>query len=353
MVDFLNRYVSLEVEDAYNTDNGSANTEFFGEVDDESFATRMDLLTRQDMSHYGATKSVTGSEYSEGGYNMAVQVDKFMGATLLAFFPKYAYSAGTEIHSFDEPTAAADVYESFIIRVGRENKEHIYTGMVGNRLSVSANVGEYVMMSADWVGCREKAPGDLTNVAGDLSFDGDALDALYFSNGTVTFNQDTSTPTASATIKSISFEINQNRDTDNAYGLGDSTYRRAPPAQRREVTGTIEFNQVVYSDFSGIADTDEPNYTNLVAEDAPLGLYDDASEPAIKLTFQEETSGSDNYLEFSIWRVRFEAPEASVSGRDTNTMSLNFVALYDDSNDKMMSVAIKGGNFGTSAITWD
>ena len=58
MVEFLNRYVALgkEAANAYGTEVAPI---AFGEVDDESFATRMDLLTRQDMSRAIVGKSVT------------------------------------------------------------------------------------------------------------------------------------------------------------------------------------------------------------------------------------------------------------------------------------------------------
>ena len=43
---------------------------FLGEVDDESFSQNFDLLTRQDVSRYGASKSVHGLTYSEGDVNL-------------------------------------------------------------------------------------------------------------------------------------------------------------------------------------------------------------------------------------------------------------------------------------------
>ena len=68
-----------------------------------------------------------------------------------------------------------------------------------------------------------------------------------------------------------------------------------------------------------------------------------SAAPAIKLTFSEET-GSD-YLEVSLYKVRFEAPSANVSGRDTNTMTVNFVALYDTGDaTKAMQVKMSGSS---------
>jgi len=349
--EILNRYVSLELEDVYGVENSSANPIYRGEVDDESFATRKDLLTRQDMSHYASAKSVTGGEYSEGGYNMAVQIDKFLGATLLSFFPKY--SEDSDIHLFEEPVTgtegtAGDIpYDSFTIRIGREEKEHTYVGMMANRLSLSASVGEYVTMSADWVGCTEKDTTSITSSA--LAFDGDALDALYFANGEVTFNSNNSV--ATGIVKSVSFEVNMNRDTDNAYALGSSTYVRAPPSQRMEVTGTLEFNQVIHTAVAG-----SPTYDTLIDEDG-LAFNPDSSNDALKLVFKEEDgnggSSSTDYMEIQFYNVRFEAPESTVSGRDTQTMSVGFVALYDDTAEAVMDVQLKGGSMGTASIDWN
>ena len=108
-------------------------------------------MTRADMSRAIAAKSVTGKEYSEGGVNMALQTDDFINMCFLGFFPNNTY--GSSAHTFDEgDTTTAHAYPSFTIRVGREDKEHKYTGMVASRMSLSAAVGEYVMMSVDFVG---------------------------------------------------------------------------------------------------------------------------------------------------------------------------------------------------------
>ena len=322
MVEFLNRYVSIEKESTYGTE--PSGTPIYGEVDDESIKHSFELMTREDMSRPISAKSVTGTEYSEGDINLAMQVDDFVGNLLYSFFPQDAYSnpsGSIHQHILTEPSltsASAGVYPSWTVRVGREEKEHTYTGMMTNTLNVSASIGEYVTMGVGFVGKAESATAALATA----TFDGAALDALYFANGQVIFDDGSgSGPAASASVKSVSFDINLNRDTDNAYGIGSSTYGRAPPAQRREITGTIEFNKVIYT-----SSLDEPTYDNLIAAD---GLeYLDGSDPVMKLIFQDE-AGAD-YIRFDFFKIRFEAPEASVSGRDTNTMTVNFVALYDD-----------------------
>jgi len=344
MVEFLNRYVSIEKEATYGTE--PSGTQIFGEVDDESLGTTYDLMTRQDMSRPIASKSVTGLERSEGDINLALQVDDFAGTLFGAFFPKTDFS--NSIHTFNEPTVAGDAYHSYTIRVGREEKEHTFTGMVGNSMSISATVGEYVMLSTSFVGCREEAPVDLPTGNDLPTFNGGALDALYFANGHVKFDEGTNNaPAASASVKSFSLDVNLNRDTDNAYGIGNSTYSRAPPAQRREISGTIEFNKVVYS-----TSVDEPLFGDLVSSDG-LIVSDAAADPTITLDLQSEADNDSEYIKIYLYNVRFEAPEASVSGRDTNTMSVNFVALYDataSGADKAMSIEGKGGALGSSAF---
>jgi hypothetical protein len=342
MVEFLNRYVSIEKESTYGTE--PSGTPIYGEVDDESLGTTYDLMTRQDMSRPLAAKSVTGTERSEGDINLAMQVDDFVGNLLYAFFPQDTHTTdgSQEQHVLTEPSltsASAGVYPSWTVRVGREEKEHTFTGIVANSLSVSASVGEYVMMGVNFLGKSESAPAALATA----TFDGAALDALYFANGTVKFDDGSgSAPAASASVKSISFDVNLNRDTDNAYAIGSPTYGRAPPAQRREISGSIEFNKVLYGDQS----LDEPDYDALVASDGVA--YNDGTDAVMTLDFLDE-AGSD-FIKFEFFNIRFEAPEASVSGRDTNTMTVNFIGLYDD-NLGGMRVTAKGAQL--SATQYD
>ena len=334
MVEFLNRYVSIQKEASYGTEPtaGTGNGEVFGEVDDESIRHNFELMTREDMSRPISAKSVTGTEFSEGDINLAMQVDDFVGNLLYSFLPQdtKSDSGSIRIHTLTEPslTSASDgVYPSWTVRIGREEKEHTFTGMMTNTLNISASVGEYATMSVGFVGKAESA----TSALATPTFAGVALDALYFANGEVNFDDGSSGAQAAvASVKSFSFDINLNRDTDNAYGIGSSTYGRAPPAQRREITGTIEFNKVIYT-----SSLDEPTYDNLIAAD---GLeYNDGTDPSMSLKLLDE-AGAD-FIDIQFFKVRFEAPEASVSGRDTNTMTVNFVALYDDNLGAMKVIA--------------
>jgi hypothetical protein len=57
-------------------------------------------------------------------------------------------------------------------------------------------------------------------------------------------------------------------------------------------------------------------------------------------------------MEIVLYNVRFEAPEASVSGRDPARMSVNFQAFYDSKAKgaaKAIQVKMKGTNLSTTA----
>jgi len=335
--DFLNRYVGIVKEGTYGTDPGSGY--IYGEVDDESLQHRFDLLVREDISRPISSKAVTGKEYSEGDINMAVQIDDFIGNLFYAFFPDdtQSTSGDYEIHTLEEPTSTSDEWPSWTIQVGRESKMHTYTGMTADSLNISANLGEYVMLSVGFMGKAEGSTAALVTP----TFDGDALNSLYFSEATVYF----AGGSAAATVKSISVDITLNRDMDNSYALGSSSCVRMPPAQRREITGSIEFNEVIYT-----ADDGEPTYEELIAADG------DDSNPAsttaaIGLLFSDQTDAA-TYLNIDLFHVFFGAPTANVSGRDTNTMTCDFTALYDaqaSGADKAMQVVLKGKELSATA----
>ena len=94
----------------------------------------------------------------------------------------------------------------------------------------------------------------------------------------------------------------------------------------REITGTMEFNEVLYSDTAGYIN--EPTYTQLTGSSVHK-IQPGGGKDAIRIKFASE-DGNDS-LEFKFFNVRFEAPTASVSGRDPNRMSVGFQAFYDAS----------------------
>ena len=255
---------------------------------------------------------------------------------------------GAKKHVFNEPVAVADAYPSFTLRVGREAKEHTFTGMVSTRLSLSANLNEYVMASVDWVGQAEAAPSAIQE---GVTFSGNDVDALHFSGAELYVDGRTVTNTK---IQSISLEININRDIDSAYAVGKNTIQRIPPSRTREITGSMEFNEIVYNDTSlrnGI-----PSYEDLAgAKDGAVGqtevhkLHSGNGRPALKLKFQDAVDA--DHMEIDLYNVRFEAPEASVSGRDPARMSVNFQAFYDSKaagSKKAIQIKMKGAQLSTS-----
>tara|TARA_Y100000361_G_C11154538_1_gene343246 strand:+ start:1470 stop:2459 length:990 start_codon:yes stop_codon:yes gene_type:complete len=325
---FNNRYVALKKESAYGTATGSY---VFGEVDDESIRHQYDILTREDMSRYGAAKTVTGKEYSGGDINMAMLNDDFTGHLLKGIMGTSAVgsvSGGLYPHTFTE----AGTLPSFTLMVSREDKEHLYNGCVVDSMSVSASLNEYATVGFSMMG-RSENIGALAAVGTTSPTFPDALPALYFSNAKVFFNADANSTNA---VKSISFDINLNRDDENACALGSTTYTQAPPAQRREISGTIEFNQVIHT-----AIESDPTYTELVTAD---GLELSGSGIELKVQFGDDTTA--DLLTFNFYKIRFEAPDANVSGRDTNTMSVGFQALYSADDSKMMDIVMRNATSG-------
>ena len=256
-------------------------------------------------------------------------------------------NGGANKHVFTEPVTVDDGYPSFTIRVGRESKEHTFTGMVSTRLSLSANLNEYVMASVDWLGQAEKKP---VAIQTGVSFSGNDVDALHFSGAELYVDGSLSTSTK---VQSISLEININRDLDSAYAVGSNTIQRIPPSRTREITGSMEFNEIIYADTTETKG--DPTYEDLAGAKDSGGtevhkLHGGAGRPALILKFQDATDA--DHMEITLYNVRFEAPEASVSGRDPARMSVNFQAFYDSKalgSAKAIMVKMKGAQLKTGS----
>ena len=313
----------------------------YGEIDDESIQYRFDLMTRAGISRYGAAKSVNGKEYSEGGVNFVAQPDDLLGLCLYGIYGDNAITPGSGgygiagfVHTWNENHL--NTLPSFTLEVGREEKEHTYTGMCVNRLSISASHGEYVTMSVDFSG---KSESGVSTLVAAPTFGGAALDGFHFAEGTVTFSTAGASEATSTTIKSINMDFNMNLDTDSACSIGDRTYIRQPEPQMREITGTVEFSTT-----STTSATNVPGYDMLLTTGGQM--YDgDTAEPAIGLVFTNSTQS----VSMNIRKVRWEAPTANVSGRDTSTLSLNFVALVDVA-DNIMSETVLTLDAASSAL---
>ena len=155
------RYVALTPEHTtatgvrtYGVASAAARARIGGEADSESIQYQFDLLTRADMSHYGAQKSVNGKEYSSGSIDLVMQPDDFLGLCIYGIYGDNTtnppnsdgYDLTGKVHTFKE--FSDQVLPSFTLEVGREEKEHTYTGMCVESLSFSASNGEYATISA-------------------------------------------------------------------------------------------------------------------------------------------------------------------------------------------------------------
>tara|TARA_R110001592_G_scaffold54849_1_gene168109 strand:- start:45 stop:1118 length:1074 start_codon:yes stop_codon:yes gene_type:complete len=356
MTALTNRYVTLQLESTYGAEPvASTAGQFLGEVDDESFSQNFDLLTRTDISRYGASKSIQGLTYSEGDVNLPLQLDDFNSFCLFAAFgvDTFDNSATPKTHTLTETTDDT-LFPSFCIRVGREDAEHTYCGMVLDSLSLSANINEYVMMTYSFVGCGEIATAALQTPGGGGTNPPNfsTVDALHFAKAFVRFEGVASDSDFSTLVKSISLDLSMNRDTDNASSLGKSTYAVEPPATLREITGSIEFN--VSNDVvgGGAGPDNAPTYDELRG----FLLHDGTNVAPALMIRLEDGSTPANFFEMKFPKVVYEAPELNVSGRDTSTLSVSFVVLFEDvaaAADSYMAKAVIGmaGINGNAAMT--
>lgn len=325
MGDFDDRYVSIEKETTYGTD--PASSPVYGEVDDESLKHVYDTLVREDMSRYAAQKVVRGREYCEGALNLVMMTDDFTSSLIRGIFATDTVTGSSPyVHTLTEGTSAGgERYPSFSLHVGRTGKDHTFTGMTVNRLSVSASVGDFTTMSFDMQGQAEGTTSSLSTPTYPTN------DPCFFANADVFFNNSS---TKASSVKSMDFEISVDRDLDSGFALGDLTLTQAPPVTRRSASGNIEFNQAMYT-----ASYNEPTYDQLVQNSGSTFLYDAASgNTALKFVFEEATNAD---VTFSFFKVFFEAPDASVSGRDHQTMTTAFMALYEADNTALSECVIR------------
>lgn len=316
----------------YGIPSGTAAAKVTGEIDDESIAYQFDLMTRMDVSRYGSAKSVNGKEYSEGGINLVMQPDDFLGMCLFGMYGdnitgnSTGYGVASYTHTFKE--VKDQILPSFTLEVGREEKEHTYNGMCLSSLSINAAHGEYATIGVNFTGKSEDST--LTGLA-TPTFVGASVDGFHFAEGKIEFSATGGSKTEVTTIKSISLEYNMNLDTDMACSIGSRTYIRKPEPARREITGSIEFSVPQTS----VVDANTPDYETALATGGKI--YDgDTNEPAIMLTF---TSGARS-LVLKVRKVRWEAPSANISGRDTQTLSMNFVGLVDTADNVMSETVL-------------
>lgn len=298
--------------------------------------------------------TVPGSGRGTSATSLTYDTTTFPGLNaLLNVSPKVGGVAASTItaevgadkkHIFEEPTLSTESYPSYTIRVGREDKEHTFTGMTATRLSLSANLNEYVMASVDFLGQSEAAPSPIQT---SFSYSGNDVDALHFAEAELFVD---GSANKSTKIRSISLEININRDLDSAYAVGSNTITRMPPSRTREITGTMEFNEILYADDTTAAG--EPSYQDLATATSVHKIHRGQGTPALKLKFTAAgDAASTDFVEIDLYNIRFEAPTASVSGRDPARMSVGFQAFYDSKAtgaSKAITVKMAGTNLQSS-----
>lgn len=325
-----NRGALLRLQTSFGT-VGSAG-QLYGLIDDESFQTTFDVNTRSDMTRYGATTTKTGKRYSEGSINMALDDSRFCAALLKGIFPTVSTTgsdpythAMTEI-THDAGRATANLFPVYHILIQRDEKKHSYSSMSLNSLSIKGSVGEYVMLSADFVGKAEGEDSVTSPAALDAESGStipDAGEPVHFQSATVKFKNSN----ASTQVKSVDLSFSLNRDVDATFALGSETCVREAPPQLREITGSIEFIAPIHA-----TALNEPIYGNII-DGGANSLYSPGSgNPAITLVF---TATTNHTITIKLYKVQWEAPQSTTSGRDTQTMSLGFTALFDETKKAM------------------
>ena len=293
----------------------------------------------------GSGKSQTSLHVANDFFGLAALLDVGDDTGGTAITTPVATIGGSKKHIFEEPTLQTEVYPHYTIRVGRESKEHTFTGMTSTRLSLSANLNEYVMASVDFLGQAEAEPSAIQT---SFSYSGNEVDALHFAEAELFVD---GSANKSTKIRSVSLEININRDLDSAYAVGSNTITRQPPSRTREITGTMEFNEILYSDDTTAAG--EPSYQDLATATEVHKIHRGQGTPALKLKFTGAgTLATTEFIEIDLYNIRFEAPTASVSGRDPARMTVGFQAFYDSKATgaaKAITVKMKGSNLQTSA----
>ena len=316
------RYVSVGKESAYNPSSPVAATAV-GEVESESFQQSYDVMKRNDMNYYGAAKAIVSKKTAEGSISMALQPDNFTLMMLHGIMgTDNAGASATDVRTFSElGLASSATLPSYCFHIGRDEEEHIFGGQVIESISVSASVGEYAMITVNTVGAGQNS------ATGTLATDVPTYtkDAAHFSKVFVDFEGTATNSNHSTLVQS------------------DETCVRKPPITLREISGSLTFHKSVLVGDTG--SNNEPHFDELMGATSANGqaIFNPASTtPAISLLFEVD---ADNFLRFDFFKVHFEMPETSVSGRDSQTMSVNFHALYDlGEADQMMLITAKSSD---------
>jgi len=322
----VHRYLAVGKESAYNTAVGATG---IGEVESESFGQTFDVMKRSDMNYWNSREARMGKISTSGGWTQALQPDLFTMMCLHGLFGKSTPYNGTGASSPIEgvlqetPITAVTALPSYTFRIGRDDGEAIFPGQVIESCSVSASVGEYAMISFSTLGSTQTQADSGLGTAVPTYVG----DACHFAKTFVNFEEAATSSSFSTMVSSIDFEIKNNHDIDNSYSLGSNAVTRRPPVTTREVSGTITFHKMLES---GDAELDgAPYYEELMGattDNAQAEVQPGSSTAALSVFFD---AGTNNSIRFDFFNLHYEMPETSVSGRDTQTMSVKFHGLYD------------------------
>lgn len=322
------RYVSAARQLVFGTAETAADA--VGEIESEGFQQSYDILKREDMNYYGSAKAVVSKLYSEGQFSMALQPCNFTLMMLHGIMGIDGEGAtAADVRTFSELLVSSNTQlPVFTFFVGRDDTEHIFPGQVIESISVSASIGEYAMMTVNTVGPKQSSStGTLATAV--PSYTGDAA---HFQKAYVKFEGAASTSSYSALVQSVDFEIKTNRDIDNTYNLASDTCQRPAPPTMREISGSLTFHKALLSSEA----TDNEVYFNELMAGTGSVINPSGSDPALSILFEVDSS---NFIRFDFNKLIYEMPETSVSGRDSQTMTVNFHALYDlGDQNQMMSI---------------
>jgi asparagine N-glycosylation enzyme membrane subunit Stt3 len=103
MTALTNRYVTLQKESAYGQSQRQAPQSNSWVKWMMSHSPKTSIYYSQDISRYGASKSVQGLTYSEGDVNLPLQLDNFNSFCLFSAFgvDTFAGGASPKTHTFD------------------------------------------------------------------------------------------------------------------------------------------------------------------------------------------------------------------------------------------------------------
>jgi len=334
------RYVSVAREATYNTPVTSEDA--VGEVESESFQQSFDVLKRNDINYYGAAKAIVSKQIAEGSFSMALQPDKFTLMMLHGIMGVDTPSGGaTDQRTLSELSISTTTeLPSYTFHIGRDDKEHLFPGQVIESISVTASVGEYSMISVNTVGAKQSSSTATLGTAVPTYLG----DAAHFAKSFVNFDEAATSSSGgfSNLVQSIDFEIKTGRDMDNSYSLASETCVRSPPVTLREITGSLTFHKAL---LTADASEGEPFFDELMgatSTNAQALKNPSASTPALSVMFEVDAA---NFIRFDFYKIHFEMPETSVSGRDSQTMTVNFHGLYDlGGANKMMEIVCRSSD---------